>query len=335
MRNSTIALALSGFALSAAAPANPRFIDVKLVTQTSAPASGKTVLVGLQMTPQPGWHGYWSNPGENGLSPVVHWTAPPGVRFSPLEHPAPTMLQVSGLTSFVHDGPHMLIARMSVGRNLTIGTRLPITADVSFAACSDKLCVPEHAALKVDLVVGGGSPSTDAGGLRQAAAAIPKQASDGTFAIVGGNLLLELPPTLHLDSARARFFPDTNGYFDPVKAHAFTDDPIRISSPVHDPVPARVAGVLSDGSSSFRVAFRRGTVLASAKQQAPAIRENDTEIKPPLKARAARGAVAPAESATPEPLRATTANTEWLPFGAGLLTLFILIAGWSLRKSRR
>ena len=333
MHRSTVALALS--ALTAAAPISPRFIDVKLVTQTSSPAPGKTILAGLQMTPKPGWHGYWSNPGENGLAPVVRWTAPSGVRFGPLEHPAPTFLQSSGLTSFVHEGPHTLIARMSVGPNVRPGTPLPIAADVTFAACSDKLCVPEHATVKLDLVVGSGSSSKDAESLRKAAAAIPKRVVDGTFGTVDGNLILEVPAALHLDSTRARFFPDSNGYFDPVKAHPSTSDPLRISSPLHGPVPARITGVLSDGSSSFRMAFRRGAVLASTEQQAPANTKSDSGIKVAAKAEAARGAVAAAQSTTPERRRAATTNTGWLQLSAGLLALLVLVAGWSLRKSRR
>jgi hypothetical protein len=158
---------------------------------------------------------------------------------------------------------------------------------------------------------------------------------DGTFAVVDGTLLLELPAAVHLDNNRARFFPDANGYFDPVKAHALRGDPARMSSPLHGPVPARLGGVLSDGSSSFRVAFRRGSIVASAEEQAPAKRESDVRVKRPVEAEAARGTVAPAQTAAREPRRAATANNGWLPLGAGLLTLLILIGGWSLRKSGR
>lgn len=335
MHQSAAVLALSAFALTAAGPGSPRFIDVKLVTQTSSPAPGKTVLVGLEMTPQPGWHGYWSNPGENGLAPVVRWTAPSGVRFGPLEHPAPTLLQVAGVTSFVHEGPHTLIVRMSVGPNVRPGTPLPIAADVNFAACSDKLCVPEHVTVKLDLVAGSGVSSIDTERLRRAAAAIPRRAADGTFAVIHGKLLLKVPGALHLDGTRARFFPDTNGYFDPVGAHVLTDDPLRISSPVHGPLPMQVAGVVSDGSSSYRVDFRRGPVLTPAEHQAATNDEKDKETRVPTETNTVGGAAAPAQPAIPESRREVAPKLGWLPLAGGLLALLMMIAGWRLKKSRR
>lgn len=144
MYRSRLTIAALGLAFAAqASAARPHFIDVRLVSESSAPKPGASVLIGLQMTPRPGWHGYWSNPGDSGLAPVVKWTAPRGVRFGPLQYPAPTLMRVMGLTSYVESGPHMLVARMTVDRKLRIGTALPITADVRLAACSDKLCVPE------------------------------------------------------------------------------------------------------------------------------------------------------------------------------------------------
>ncbi|HVI05634.1 MAG TPA: protein-disulfide reductase DsbD domain-containing protein, partial [Sphingomicrobium sp.] len=94
------ALALAGFASALAIPsssARPTYIKVQLLAQSAAPQPGHDMLIGLSMIPKPGWHGYWSNPGESGLAPVVRWSAPSGVHFGPLRHPAPTVMQVMGL----------------------------------------------------------------------------------------------------------------------------------------------------------------------------------------------------------------------------------------------
>jgi DsbC/DsbD-like thiol-disulfide interchange protein len=209
------------------------------------------------MSPQPGWHGYWSNPGESGLAPVVKWTAPPGIRFGPLQHPAPSLLRVMGLASYVHAGPHVLLVRMTVDPNLPVGTVLPVIADVSWAACSDKLCVPQKARLSLQMKVGGGSPSADAALLRRALAAEPKKSLPGTFGVRDGRLTLDLPASARVRPESARFFPDENGYWNPLQARVVSRSPLRIASPAKGKPPKRISGVVSDGSSAYRLSFVR------------------------------------------------------------------------------
>lgn len=240
---------------SPVAVARPHFIDVKLIAGSSVPKAGETIVVGLEMVPKPGWHGYWSNPGESGLAPVVKWTAPRGVHFGPLEHPAPTLLTVMGITSYVHAGPHVLVARMSSDRTLPTGTVLPVIADVTWAACSDKLCVPEKARLSLRFTVGNGSPSADAGTLRNALARIPRRLRAGSFTAAGGRIVLRLPSSGRLEPARTRFFPDANGYWDAIKARPVSGRPLMLVSPARGKPPKVITGVVSDGSSAYRVSF--------------------------------------------------------------------------------
>ena len=259
-----VALVLAGLT-SGLTGINPGFqphIDVRLIAESTAPRPGHTTFVGLQMSPQPGWHGYWSNPGDAGLAPAVKWIAPAGVRFGPLQHPAPTMLKVQGITSFVHAGPYVLISRMSLDRSLQPGSKLPVTAEISWAECSDKLCVPERATLALQLTVGDGAPSADAVTVRHAVAAEPKAIGLGAFEVKDGKLLLQLPPGAELDARHARFFPDENGFFDPAEARVISALPLRIAAPSKSPVPARFSGVVSDGSAAFRVSFQRGELSA-------------------------------------------------------------------------
>lgn len=240
---------------SPAAAARPHFIDVKLIAGSNAPRAGETVLVGLEMVPQPGWHGYWSNPGESGLAPVVKWKAPRGIHFGPLEHPAPTLLNVMGITSYVHAGPHVLLARMSSDRNLPTGTVLPVIADVTWAACSDKLCVPEKARLSMHMRVGNGSPSPEVGILRNALTRIPRRLGAGSFTAGGGRIVLRLPSSARLQPAGMRFFPDANGYWDAVKARPVSGRPLTLVSPARGKPPKVITGVVSDGSSAYQVSF--------------------------------------------------------------------------------
>lgn len=258
----TIALGvLSSTLASPLAAARPHFIDVKLIASSAAPKPGRAILVGLEMIPQHGWHGYWSNPGESGLAPSVSWTAPQGVHFGPLEHPAPTLLNLMGMVGYVHAGPHVLVATMGLDRNLAIGAVLPVIADVTWAACSEKLCVPERARLSIRMTVGNGSLSADAGTLRSALARIPRRTAAGLYSAENGRIVLRLPTSVRLQPNTMRFFPDTNGYWDPLKAQPVAGSALRLVSPMRGKPPKVITGVVSDGSSAYRLSFevRRGT----------------------------------------------------------------------------
>ena len=253
-------LAFAAIAASLAAPASaarPQVMDVKLIAQTDSPRPGQTILVGLRMTPRPGWHRFWSNPGPSGLAPVVKWRAPRGVRFGPLQHPAPTLMQVMGMASYVHDGPHVLIARMKIRAGLKVGTALPVVADVTWAACSDRLCVPGKVRLSLLFKVGGGELSAEAPVLRRALAGEPKRCAGGSVIVRGREIVLRLPGGAGLHGRAAQFFPDWNSYRDPLRQRVLRGRQLAISSPAIGPVPRRITGVVSDGSAACRLAFER------------------------------------------------------------------------------
>lgn len=255
-----ISTALACAAPVFAAPQPSRYMDVALIAETLAPRPGSSVLVGLKMTPQPGWHGYWSNAGDSGLPPTVRWSATKGVGIGRLQHPAPTLLRVAGLTSYVHAGPHILIARMTIDRTVPLGTPLPITANMNFAVCSDRLCVPQRATLTMSMVAGDAKGTGDARILRRALAKEPKALAPGLFAVEGGRLTLQLPAAARLDETKTRFFPDENGFFDSSKARTLSAGSVRIVSPASGVPPNEITGVVSDGSAAFRVVFRQGPI---------------------------------------------------------------------------
>jgi DsbC/DsbD-like thiol-disulfide interchange protein len=255
-------LALGALAYAWAGPAGAarlQFIDAKLVAATDAPRPGQTILLGLEMIPQRGWHGYWSNPGESGLAPVVKWTAHRGVHFGEVEHPAPTLMNVMGMTSYVHIGPHILLTNVRLDANLPRGAILPIVADVTWAACSDKLCVPEKARLALRLKVGNGEPSPQAGLLRAALAREPRRIGPGSVSARGERIVLRLPASARLRPFLTRFFPDENGYWDPVQTRVAASRPLTLVSPSRGRLPKVITGVVSDGSSAYRLSFEART----------------------------------------------------------------------------
>src|SRR3546814_8017958 len=97
------------------------------------------------MTAESGWQCYWTNPGAACLPFEADWDVPAGVTVSSLRHPAPHLLDVQGIASYVHDGPFTLLATIKVPRSFAQETALPVEVALRWLVCSDTLCVPERA----------------------------------------------------------------------------------------------------------------------------------------------------------------------------------------------
>lgn len=289
-----LALATSSAAAAQADPA--RYMDATLLAESGLPEPGSTILVGFRFTPRPGWHGYWSNPGDSGIAPTVRWTAPKGVTFGPLLHPAPTLISADGISSFVHEGPHVLLSRMSVDRSIASGTPIPVTADLSWAACTATQCVPLRATLTLQLVAGDGERGPAASALDAAARKLPRAVTGGTLVVDGNRLHLQLPESLSPNASTTRFFPDESGHFD---AAAQAAAKRMISVAMKGEALGSLSGVVSDGRRSYRLTFEPAPRPESAEE--PKIAE----------------AAATAEAAAPQVPDANNAVIEQASIDAG------------------
>ena len=243
----------------AAADAQPSSrAAVTLHASSAEPAPGRTTMLALRFVPRPGWHGYWSNPGDSGLPPSVKWNVPKGVRIGALQHPAPEVLSVAGMTSFVHSGQYVLLAPMKVSASFKAGDSLPIKGEIDFLICSDKLCVPQQASVDLDLKVGDGAVDPDTRALFVAASkAIPRSLpGPGEYKMSDNRVQLLVPATAGLDPKRATFFPAGEGVFERRGAQRMADGAIEISGTMSNR-PAILAGIASDGRRSVQLRFRK------------------------------------------------------------------------------
>lgn len=259
-----VAAAMAGTAYAAADPA--RYMSADLIAESLAPAPGSTILVGLRLRPRPGWHGYWSNPGDAGFAPSIRWSAPDGVGFGPLLHPAPTLISAAGISSYVHEGEHILLTRMSIPRGLAAGTPIPVTARANWAACTATMCVPLKGTFTLDLAAGSGAKGADWAALAAAQRKLPRRAPGGTFSIDGKSVRLQLPAALRLDPRSARFFPDQNDLFKTASGRAErTDEGLVISGSAERKIAGSIGGVATDGRSAYRLTLTR----SEAKRDEP------------------------------------------------------------------
>ncbi len=139
-----------------AQPLNKTNIKAELVAETLNPAPGSTVTVAITMTPQPGWHDYWINPGDAGTPLELEWNLPKGVIAGPIRAPVPKLLWVFGFANYVYEDRHAFLIDLTVPKDMVPGAKLPIGVQVNWSECTDKICVPGAAKLTLDMQVGEG-----------------------------------------------------------------------------------------------------------------------------------------------------------------------------------
>lgn len=187
-------------------------IDVTLVAESKTPAAGRQTTLAIVMTPQPGWHGYWRNPGDAGLAPKLTWTMAKAVVAGDPAYPTPKALLVTGIMNHVYEKPYALLVPLTIPAGLSAGTALPVRLAMSYLVCTSEQCVPEQADVSTTLTVGDGA--ADSGAIERFAAwrrALPQKiAGQAYYAIESGTFRMVVPvpagvapvgPHLFIDAA--------------------------------------------------------------------------------------------------------------------------------------
>ena len=265
--------ALSPAPATSAQVPEQKHIATALIAETDRPPAGSTVSLAIQMIPEPGWHGYWKNPGDSGIEPTVRWTLPQGATAGPLEYPVPERLIVGGLMNYVYEGPYALLLKLKVPQGLAPGTPLPIRGKFDYLVCTEEICVPESADLALDLSVGsaGTTPTrrTAFDGFRQA---LPKPlGSEARFEWSSGRFRLLVPLPATMAAEESYFFPLTDGAVDYAAEQKVTrrGDTLIIETEAGGQQPSSVEGVLRlrDGQG-LSLAAKPG-VIPTASADAP------------------------------------------------------------------
>src|SRR5579862_3187664 len=76
---------------------------VRLVSEQDGVIPGGTFWVGFELILDDGWHVYWQNPGDSGLSPKIKWDLPPGFKVGAIHWPYPQRINVGPLTNFGYE----------------------------------------------------------------------------------------------------------------------------------------------------------------------------------------------------------------------------------------
>ena len=268
----TMMLAMVAWAMPAYAqgdPANdpPPHLKIQLVAETASPKAGSTINLALDSRPQPGWHGYWQNPGDAGFPAKFAWTLPDRVTAGDPRYPAPQRLIVAGLMNYVFEQPYAVIVPLTVPQGLGVGSKLPIKLHLQYLVCTKTLCVPEQADLATELTVGDGQPDPAlAAQFAQWRRALPQPlGSRATYQAQGGALRIAIPYPASAAGAGAYFYPITADAIDYAEPQKIARDGDRlIVTTKGKGASGPIEGVLNVDGHALAVTADRGVVPVPA-----------------------------------------------------------------------
>lgn len=125
---------------------------IELVSENNTIVPGKSQDIGLLFSLAPGWHIYWSNPGDSGAPPELHWDLPSGIKPSKFKWPVPQQFRHEGLVSYGYTGQVLLPITLLVNDNIELGQTIALQVEVDWLVCQED-CLPQSAELRLDLMV--------------------------------------------------------------------------------------------------------------------------------------------------------------------------------------
>jgi thiol:disulfide interchange protein len=128
-------------------------VAVSLVGETTNVVPGRPFQVALRQEIPPGWHTYWSNPGDSGLPTTINWSLPKGFSAASIVWPNPERFKVGPIVSYGYEGEVLLPISVDVPSTLRPDSTVTLNAHVSWLACSD-ICIPEETDVSLSVQVG-------------------------------------------------------------------------------------------------------------------------------------------------------------------------------------
>jgi suppressor for copper-sensitivity B len=146
---------------------------VRLVAAATTAGEAPRLRLGLQFKLEPGWKIYWRSPGDAGYPPRLDWNGSANLGEPRILWPAPKRFVLAGLQNHGYAGEVILpldAPLTEAGR--TVAARVA----VDYLACA-QICVPQQAALALDLPSGPAHPSAFAHDIDRFAALVPGDGS--------------------------------------------------------------------------------------------------------------------------------------------------------------
>ena len=103
---------------------------------------GATLMLGLLLKHQPGWHTYWLNPGDSGLPTQLNWTLPEGLKAGATLWPLPDMIPVANMVNHGFEDQVLLGTQVQIDKNFQPSNTLELRLNAEWLVCKEE-CIPQ------------------------------------------------------------------------------------------------------------------------------------------------------------------------------------------------
>src|SRR5580765_8560634 len=143
--------------------ANAAHTQASLVLSSETARPDDTLLAGIHLRMDAGWHTYWQNPGASGMPSTIEWKLPAGITAEAPQWPIPEKLPDKDLTTYIYRDEVVILVPLKLAPNLASG-EVHLSAKVSWLECAVQ-CVPGQAEVQADLKIGTESRTSPAAAL--------------------------------------------------------------------------------------------------------------------------------------------------------------------------
>src|SRR5689334_22207651 len=151
--------AVCGFASAFSQATKPQHAQLSLISEQVSGDPNTSKWIGLRFQLEPGWHVYWTNPGDSGEPPKVMWHLPEGVTVGDLQFPTPQRIPDHGLMDYGYEGQVVLLSKLTMPAN-SASKKVEVGADVRYLVCRE-VCVPGKAQLSLSASAAGAKESAE------------------------------------------------------------------------------------------------------------------------------------------------------------------------------
>jgi DsbC/DsbD-like thiol-disulfide interchange protein len=128
-------------------------VALELLASVERVAPGAAFELGAHFRMAPGWHIYWTNPGDAGLETRARFSAPEGVTLGEVLYPGPIRFDSPGdVTSYGYKDSTALLVRAQAPAELSADAPLEFGVDTRWVACRD-VCIAGTASASLSVAV--------------------------------------------------------------------------------------------------------------------------------------------------------------------------------------
>ncbi|MSU59860.1 MAG: hypothetical protein EXS35_17120 [Pedosphaera sp.] len=156
----------------------PAHTKASLLLSAATAKPGDTILAGVRLQMDPGWHTYWKNPSTDGtgIPTKIAWQLPAGVTAGELQWPVPEKIGSGTNISYAYEKETVLLVPLKLSADLK-PFPIELKAKVTWLECLATECVPGKADVAATLEIGDAlKASTDAATLEAWKRKLPNSA---------------------------------------------------------------------------------------------------------------------------------------------------------------